>query len=124
MRGAPAGGKSVRKNYGRQYVCRPYIFELTFSALYLLNHSAAETHLTQIQYSVLSGTDSPLRLFAYYFHSAAGQNRGAGFLQGLAVADTHHAVEFALLWRTGDKVERFAFYNVGIEHAFVALRHI
>ena len=36
MRGALAGGKSVRKNYGRQYVCRPYIFELPFFVLYLL----------------------------------------------------------------------------------------
>ena len=39
MRGALEGGKSVRKNYGRQYVCRPYIFELTFSAYNILAKS-------------------------------------------------------------------------------------
>ena len=41
MRGAPVGGKSVRKNYGRQYVCRPYIFELTVSALLYLLHQSS-----------------------------------------------------------------------------------
>ena len=38
MRGALVCGKSVRKNYGRQYVCRPYIFELTVSA-YIITKS-------------------------------------------------------------------------------------